>query len=112
MNFRKILIMLAIFSIVVVLLPGCAAVPGVSFDNQTDQEVSVFMTFMQNNDSDSEYTELGSIPANEKVKFLITFPDDNTIMQIQIRDTSRMVIFKGEYTRTDLKNNDWTITIK
>jgi hypothetical protein len=90
---------------------SCEPSPDITFQNQRNEDLKLFITHVQDNGNISGFLERGTIPANTTKIFNITFFGEEWVNRLEIRDTEGKVIFSQDYIIADLKKNGWKIVI-
>ena len=93
------------------LLAACEPLTIITFDNQRDQVVRVFVAHVRDDGTIDELTDYGTIPANTVKKISITFLGDEWVNRIELVGPSGNVAFSHDYNRADLEKIDWKVAI-
>ncbi len=99
--------------IVILLLFSFACEPGgeVTFQNQRNEDIKVFVTHVREDGSTDGFTDRGAIPARNSKTISITFLGDEWVNRLEIRDTHGTVISSHDYKMGDLDKIGWKIVI-
>ena len=97
--------------IVLLSIIACEPETKIAFDNQRDQDITLFIANVQENGTIDKLTEYGTIPADTVKTLYVTFLGEKWVNRIQIRDTLGNVIFTHDYKMADLEKIGWKIVI-
>ena len=92
-------------------VPACEPAPEISFDNQQNHEIRIFIAHVRDDGNIDKFVELGTVPVHATQTFSITFLGDEWVNRIEIRDTLGNVVLSHDYKMADLEKIGWKITI-
>jgi hypothetical protein len=106
--------LLSFLLVIMVLLSvvGCEPETKITFDNQHNNDITIFVTHVRENGSTDVLTNCGIVPANTAKTLYIIFIGDKWVNRISGKDSLGNSIFSHDYSREDLKKIGWKITIQ
>ena len=115
MNRRRFsVVSLCLFVLVVGLLPfpfACEPPAKVTYQNQTNEDVNLFVATVLANGSIDGFVDFGIIPAKTTKTIWIAFIGDEHQNRLEIRDITGKVLLSHDYRRADLEKIGWKIII-
>ncbi len=110
---RKLYVVLGfvVFLAVVPFIISCEPETKVTFQNQRNEDIKLFVANVRNDGSTDGFADYGTIPAQTTKTIYITFIGDAWVNRIEIRDTLGKVILSHDYNRPSLEKVGWKITV-
>lgn len=110
LKFKKCFFCLFMF-VLVIFLSACEPGGEVTFQNQRNEDIKVFVTHVRANGSTDGYSDYGTIPARNSKTISITFLGDEWVNRLETRNLSGIVISSKDYKMGDLEKIGWKIVI-
>ena len=106
-----LLVILSVVSLLLFFSVGCEPGGEVTFQNQRNEDIKVFVTHVREDGSTDGFADYGTIPGQSTKTISITFLGDEWVNRIEIRDTRGSVIISHDYKMGDLEMIGWKIVI-
>jgi len=112
---KLILIQLSLYLVLLltvgIFTSGCEPGGWLTIENQYNEEVRIFKSDVQNDDTTSEAIYQITIQPNETREFSITFIGSKHTQNFKALDPSGNILFSQDYKMGDLEKLGWRIVI-
>lgn len=115
MNRRRLQVKRLCFCVFIAILlvfsSGCEPGGKITFQNQRNEDVELFVTHVRDDGTISGFVDFGTISAQTTKKIYVSFLGDEWANRLEIRDMSGTVIISYDYKMADLEKIGWKIVI-
>ena len=115
MNYRRfkfIRLCVCIFLASMLLFSSaCEPEAKVTFQNQRNEDVTLFVATVLANGSIDGFINFGMIPSKTTKTIYIAFIGDEHVNRLQFRDSTGTILLSHDYTRADMEKIGWKIVI-
>jgi hypothetical protein len=107
----KKLYVCAFIAILLFFSSGCEPMTKVTFQNQRDEDVKLYVAAVHRDGSIGDFGDYGTIQAKTTKTITIAYLGNEHTNRLQIRDSAGKVLFSHDYKRPDLEKIGWKIVI-
>jgi hypothetical protein len=97
--------------ITLLMVVACEPETKIEFDNQRNQDITLFIAHVREDRTTDGLTNYGTILAETVKTIHITFLGDEWVNRFVIKDSNENIISSHDYSRYDLKRVNWKIVI-